>query len=49
VILPIKEYNKIMEELDSIEDIKLYDQAKTDKSKSMPFDTYLKKRALKKK
>lgn len=36
VILPIKEYNKIMEELDDIEDVKLYDQATKRKSNSIP-------------
>ncbi len=28
VILPIKEFNKMMEELDELEDIKLYDASK---------------------
>lgn len=29
VILPIKEYKKMMEDLEELEDIKLYDAAKT--------------------
>jgi PHD/YefM family antitoxin component YafN of YafNO toxin-antitoxin module len=28
VILPIKEYNKMLDELEELEDIKLYDKAK---------------------
>ena len=31
VILPIKEYNKMVEELEELEDIKLYDAAKKGK------------------
>jgi len=32
VILPIRDYMKIMEELEELEDIKAYDRAKTHKS-----------------
>ena len=35
VILPMKEYKKILEEL---EDIRLYDEAMTDKQTSIPID-----------
>jgi PHD/YefM family antitoxin component YafN of YafNO toxin-antitoxin module len=31
VILPLKEYKKMMEDLEMLEDIKLYDKAKTSK------------------
>jgi len=31
VILPIKKYNEMMDELEELEDIKLYDQAKEKK------------------
>lgn len=31
VILPIKEYNKMLDDLEELEDIKLYDAAKKDK------------------
>lgn len=44
VILPIKDYQKMLDELDELEDIKLYDQVKTRKEASMPFNEYLKKR-----
>lgn len=49
VILPIREYKKMIEELEELEDIKLYDEAKADKGKSISLDDYLKKRTLKKK
>jgi len=31
VILPIKDYNRMLEDLDELEDIKLYDQSKKGK------------------
>ncbi len=31
VILPLKEYNKMLEELEDLEDIRLYDEAKRGK------------------
>ena len=31
VILPVKEYNKMVEDLEELEDIKLYDEAKSGK------------------
>ncbi len=31
VILPIKDYNKMVDDLEELEDIKLYDKAKKDK------------------
>jgi len=49
VILPIREYKKMIEELEELEDIKLYDEAKADKGKSISLDDYLKKRTMKKK
>ena len=38
VILPIKEYNKMVEDLEELEDIKLYDQAKKSNEPSIPID-----------
>ena len=38
VVLPIKEYLKIMEELEELEDIRLYDQSKASKESSLPVD-----------
>jgi PHD/YefM family antitoxin component YafN of YafNO toxin-antitoxin module len=38
VILPIKEYNKMLDELEELEDIKLYDEAKKTNEPSIPID-----------
>ena len=38
IILPIKEYNKMVDDLEELEDIKLYDKAKKDKDESLPID-----------
>jgi len=42
VILPIRDYEKMMEELEELEDIKAYDRAKTRKSEPIPFEQALK-------
>jgi hypothetical protein len=48
VILPIKEYDKLMEELEDMEDIRLYDEAKkTDDGSRITLDEYMKKRKAK--
>lgn len=47
VILPIEDYQKIMDDLDEIEDIKLYDEVKARKEDAIPFSEYLKKRKQK--
>jgi PHD/YefM family antitoxin component YafN of YafNO toxin-antitoxin module len=38
VVLPMKEYKKIMDELEELEDIRLYDEAMADKEPSIPID-----------
>jgi hypothetical protein len=38
VVLPIKEFKTIMDELDELEDIRLYDEAKSSKEKSISID-----------
>jgi hypothetical protein len=38
VVLPIKDYNLLMEELEEIEDLKLYDNVKKSNEPSMPID-----------
>jgi len=38
VILPMKEFKNIMEELEELEDIRRYDEAKADKEPSIPVD-----------
>ena len=45
VILPVKEFETIMEELEDLEDVRLYDQAKKeDTGERLLFSEYLKKR-----
>jgi PHD/YefM family antitoxin component YafN of YafNO toxin-antitoxin module len=45
VVLPIKEYNKLMEELEELEDIRLYDEAKKqDDGFRVNLSEYIKKR-----
>lgn len=38
VILPIQEYHKLIEELEELEDIRLFDQAKEDDEPSIPLE-----------
>jgi hypothetical protein len=48
VILPVKEFDSIIEELEELEDIKLYDEAKKeDTGAHMLFSDYLKSRKQK--
>jgi PHD/YefM family antitoxin component YafN of YafNO toxin-antitoxin module len=42
VILPIRDYEKIMDELEELEDIKAYDRAKARKSEPIPFEQAVK-------
>jgi PHD/YefM family antitoxin component YafN of YafNO toxin-antitoxin module len=48
VILSIKEYEKMIDELEEIEDIKDFDRSKARNEKSISFDSYLLKRKSKK-
>lgn len=38
VILPIKEYEKLLEDLEELEDVRLYDEAVADNEPSMTID-----------
>jgi len=42
VILPIEDFEKIMDELEELEDIKAYDRAKARKSEPIPFEQAVK-------
>ncbi len=45
VILPAKEFDSLMEELEDIEDVRLYDEAmKNDRGERILFSDYLKNR-----
>lgn len=47
VLLPIKEYKKMLSDLEELEDIRLYDEIKKRGEKSIPFEQYLKQRRKK--
>ena len=48
VVLSQKEYTKLLEELDDLEDVKLYDEAmKNDTGERVLFSDYLKNRKMK--
>lgn len=38
VVLPMKDYKKILEELEELEDLRLYDEAMVEKEPSIPID-----------
>lgn len=49
IVIPIREYNLMMEELEEFHDIKLYDEAKGRNEKTLLLADYLKKRKKTKK
>lgn len=48
VILSIKDYQKMIERLEDLDDIRLYNEAKAEGGQSIPFEDYLKSRKRKK-
>ena len=38
VLMPIDQYNKLLEQLEEIDDIRAYDAAKAEKDEIIPFD-----------
>lgn len=49
VLLPIKKYNKLIEKLEDLEDVRLYDEAKReDDGYRISFEDYMKTRKSKK-
>ena len=48
VMLPIKRYDKILEALEELEDIKAYDAAKAKNEETVPLRDAIKQRKLKK-
>ena len=49
VLLPIKKYNKLIEKLEDLEDVRLYDEAKReDDGSRISLEDYIKSRELKK-
>ena len=47
VVIPVSEYERMIEELEDIDDVRLFDEAKTDSAPSMAFDEYVKQRRSK--
>jgi hypothetical protein len=47
VVLSITQYKKMLEDLEELEDIRLYDAVKARKEKSIPFTQYLQRRQKK--
>ncbi|MEI7980789.1 MAG: hypothetical protein WCI71_03990 [Bacteroidota bacterium] len=41
IVIPLREYNHMMEELEEFHDIKLYDEVKAREEKSIPLEQYL--------
>lgn len=48
VILPMQQWQQVLDQLEEIEDIRLYDQVKANQEPTTPFDEYLKKRQQRK-
>ena len=46
VILPIEKYEQLLEELEELEDIKMYDEIKALNEPTMPFEEYVKNRNI---
>jgi len=44
VVIPLAEYEQIIEELDELDDIRIYDEAKSDKGSTLLFGDYVKQR-----
>ncbi len=42
--MPLNEYQRILDELEELEDIRLYDEVKAKNEKGIPFEEYLEKR-----
>jgi PHD/YefM family antitoxin component YafN of YafNO toxin-antitoxin module len=49
VVISISQYEQMLEEIEELEDIRLYDAVKARKEKTIPFEQYLQQRRRKKK
>ena len=47
VVIPLTQYKRMLEELEELEDIRLYDTVKAKKEKTIPFSQYLQRRRKK--
>ena len=41
VVISLTEFEQILEQLDELDDIRLYDESKTDQEPATPFDEYV--------
>ena len=48
VILSVKEYKRVIEELEELHDLRLYDEGKMVQEPAIPLEDYVKKRKAKK-
>lgn len=48
VVIPLKQFEALLEELEELEDIRIYDIAKARNDEFIPLEDYLKKRQKKK-
>jgi PHD/YefM family antitoxin component YafN of YafNO toxin-antitoxin module len=44
IVIPLKEYSRILEELEELNDIRMFDEVKERKEKSLPLEEYLNQR-----
>jgi PHD/YefM family antitoxin component YafN of YafNO toxin-antitoxin module len=49
VVISISQYEQMLEEIEELEDIRIYDAVKAKKEKTIPFEQYLQQRRRKKK
>jgi hypothetical protein len=47
IVIPVKEYKRILKELEELEDIRQFDEVKAMNEKSIPFENYIKVREKK--
>ncbi|HEY5967011.1 MAG TPA: hypothetical protein VIU35_03485 [Chitinophagaceae bacterium] len=47
VVIPLTQYKRILQELEELEDLRLYDEVKARKEKTIPFNQYLQRRRKK--
>jgi hypothetical protein len=47
VVLPFSHYKKLIEELEELDDIRLYDSVKARKERTIPFSKYVQRRSKK--
>lgn len=47
IVIPMEEYNKILEDLEELNDIRLFDEVKARNEKSMPLEEYINQRRRK--